>query len=366
MQPEQGQGPQPPGGGLASPRFGQAVTSAAGANAAPAGADAAPADADGSAADAGRAAADAGRAAADAGRAAADAGRAAADAGRAAGGSDGMVGGSDGAAQTDRSAAPSVPGNARPSGPGSPPPAQSALPTAQSAPPTGQSVPPTGQGAPLTIQGEPLTGPKMFRLPGAIVAWWAWMIFAGFFLVDIIISGRNHTAVEIAATLVFVTGVVYACALRPRVIADPGGITVQNPLRDHRIPWGSVAGVDLKESVQVHCVKEPGATRGKVIHSWALYTQRRSRLRSELLKQGDRRRLPRSSFAPDEKTSSEAQKLSRQPAAQIMATQLDDLAQQARQRAAAAGPRVVSWAWPAVAAIVVPGIVLVLVITVFR
>jgi Bacterial PH domain len=345
MQPEQGQGPQPPGGGLASPRFGRAVTSAAGADAAPAGADGP-----------------------------------AADAGRAAGGSDGMAGGSDGAAQTDRSAAPPVPGNARPSGPGSPPPAQSAPPAAQSAPPTAQSAPPTPQsapptpqsvppavqGAPLTIQGEPLTGPKMFRLPGAIVAWWAWMIFAGFFLVDIIISGRNHNAVEIAATLVFVTGVVYACALRPRVIADPGGITVQNPLRDHRIPWGSVAGVDLKESVQVHCVKEPGATRGKVIHSWALYTQRRSRLRSELLKQGDRRRLPRSSFAPDEKTSSEAQKLSRQPAAQIMATQLDDLAQQARQRAAAAGPRVVSWAWPAVAAIVVPGIVLVIVITVFR
>jgi Bacterial PH domain len=352
MQPEQGQGPQPPGGGLASPRFGQAVTSAAGADAVPAGVDAVSAGAD---------------------AVSAGADGAAAGADGAVSGSDGMAGGSDGAAQTDRSAARSVPGNARPYGPGSPPAAESAPPTAQSAPSAAQSAPSTGQsaspavqGAPLTIQGEPLTGPKMFRLPGAIVAWWAWMIFAGFFLVDIIISGRNHTAAEIAATLVFVTGVVYACALRPRVIADPGGITVQNPLRDHRIPWGSVAAVDLKESVQVHCVKEPGATRGKVIHSWALYTQRRSRLRSELLKQGDRRRLPRSSFAPDENTSSEAQKLSRQPAAQIMATQLDDLAQQARQRGAAAGPRVVSWAWPAIAAIVVPGIVLVLVITVFR
>jgi hypothetical protein len=206
----------------------------------------------------------------------------------------------------------------------------------------------------------------MFRLPGAIVAWWAWMIFAAFFLVDIIISGRNHTAAEVAATLVFVTGVVYACALRPRVIADPGGITVRNPLRDHRIRWGSVTGVDLKESVQVHCVKEPGDKRGKVIHSWALYAQRRSRLRSELLKQGDRRRLPRSSFAPDERTSAEAQKLMHQPAAQIMATQLDDLAREARERGAPAGPRVVSWNWLAMAAIVIPGIVLVLVITVFR
>jgi len=206
----------------------------------------------------------------------------------------------------------------------------------------------------------------MFRLPGAIVAWWAWVIFAAFFLADIVITGRNHTAAEIAATLVFVTGVVYACALRPRVVADPVGITVQNPLRDHRVPWGSVTAVDLRESVQVHCVQEPGAKRGKVIHSWALYAQRRNRLRSELLSQGDRRRLPRSSFAPDEKASAEAQKLMRQSAAQIMATQLDDLAREARERGAAAGPRVVSWAWPAVAAMVIPGVVLVLVITVFR
>jgi hypothetical protein len=160
--------------------------------------------------------------------------------------------------------------------------------------------------------------------------------------------------------------VVYACALRPRVVADPGGITVMNPLRDHRIPWGSVTGVDLKESVQVHCVKEPGAKRGKVIHSWALYTQRRSRLRAEMLGKNDRRRLPRSSFGVDERASAEAQKIMRQPAAQIMATQLDDLAQEARERGAPAGPRVVSWAWPAIAAIVVPGIALVIVITVFR
>jgi len=206
----------------------------------------------------------------------------------------------------------------------------------------------------------------MFRLPGAIVAWWAWALFAAFFLGDIIITGHNHTAAEIAAALVFVTGVVYTCALRPRVIADPAGITVRNPFRDHRIPWGSVTAVDLRESVQVHCVKEPGAKRGKVIHSWALYTQRRSRLRAEMLGRGDRRRLPRSSFAGDEKMSAETQKLMRQPAAEIMATQLDDLAREARERGAAPGPRVVSWAWPAVAAIVVPGIVLVLVIAVLR
>jgi Bacterial PH domain len=254
-------------------------------------------------------------------------------------------------------------------GPASPPAADPGPPAADPAPPPpADPGPPAAGPAPRrpAESGAPLSEPRTFRLPGAIVAWWAWVILAVACLADIAFTGRNHTAVEIAATVLFVTGLVYTCALRPRVIADSAGITVRNPLRDHRIPWGSVTEVDLKDSVQVHCVPEPGAQRGKVIHSWALYHQRRSRLRSELLRQGDRRRLPRSSFAADPRMSDEAQKLLRQPAAQIMAAQLDDLAREARERGAAAGPRVVSWAWPAVAAIVGPAVLLVLVITVVR
>src|ERR1700729_109024 len=88
---------------------------------------------------------------------------------------------------------------------------------------------------------------KVFRLPGAVVAWWAWLILAVACLADVAATGRNHTAAEIAASLLLVTGVLYACALRPRVTADSSGITVMNPVRDHRIPWGSVSAVDLKE-----------------------------------------------------------------------------------------------------------------------
>jgi hypothetical protein len=205
-------------------------------------------------------------------------------------------------------------------------------------------------------------GQKMFRLPGAIFAWWAWVIFAVACLADIAFTGRNHTAAEIAMTLVFITGLVYACALRPRVVADADGVTVQNPLRDHRIPWGSVTAVDLRESVQVHCAREPGAKRAKVIHSWALYAHRRQRLRAELLAHGnDRRRLPRSSLTSYGESSDTAQK--KPSAAQLMATQLDEMARQARDRGAAAGPRVVTWPWPPAVAIAAPAIALVLVVT---
>ncbi len=244
------------------------------------------------------------------------------------------------------------------------------LPGAEAGQQAGQAAPPQAAVPGMPPQAVPpgvplLTEEKMFRLPGAVVAWWAWVIFAVACLADVAVTGRNHTAVEIAAALVLVTGLLYACALRPRVIADSSGITVMNPLRDHKIPWGSVSAVDLKESVQVHCVKEPGAKRGKIVHSWALYAQRRNRLRAELISQGDRRRVPRTSLGASERAT-EAEKISRQPAAQIMASQLDELARDARARGAAAGPRVVSWAWPAAAAILAPAILLVLVITVFR
>jgi Bacterial PH domain len=231
--------------------------------------------------------------------------------------------------------------------------------------PAGPPAPQLAATATTAMAGTAPAEVKTFRLPGALVAWWAWLLLAVACLADVTATGRNHTGAEIVATLVLITGVLYACALRPRVLADSFGITVMNPVRDHRIPWGSVAAVDLRESVQVHCVKEPGAKRGKVIHSWALYAQRRGKLRNELLKQNDRRRLPRSAFDGNERAG-EAQQISRQPAAQIMAAQLEDMVKEARNRGAAAGPRVAGWAWQPAAAILLPAILLVLVITVFR
>jgi Bacterial PH domain len=250
----------------------------------------------------------------------------------------------------------------QPAGQAMPPPGG----TAQTGPqPAGPSVPQPAAKADapgLSRPGEQ----KMFRLPGALVAWWAWVIFAVACLLDIMVSGHNHLAAEIAVTLFFITGVVYACALWPRVVTDSAAITVRNPLRDHRIPWGSVSAVDLRESVQVHCVREPGAKRGKVIYSWALYAHRRNRLRQELLAQGDRRRLPRSALTSYGMPEDAAQKITKQSAAKLMATQLDEMAREARERGAAAGPRVVRWSWQPALAIVVPAVALVLVITVFR
>jgi hypothetical protein len=219
--------------------------------------------------------------------------------------------------------------------------------------------------SPPGATGAPVIEPKVFRLPGAIVAWWGWAVIAVACLGDIAFTGRNHTGAEVASTVLLVTGVVYACALRPRVVAGPSGITVQNPFRDHLVPWGSVVHVDLAESVQVHCEREPGAKRAKVIHSWALYAQRRQRLRSELLKQGDRRRLPRS-VVSSSYAGPEAEAIQKQVTAKIMAEQLDQLVRDAQRQGAPAGPRVVTWAWPSAAAIAAAAVLLTLVLTVLH
>ena len=162
-------------------------------------------------------------------------------------------------------------------------------------------------------------------------------------------------------TLVFITGLVYACALRPRVVTDSAAITVRNPLRDHRIPWGSVAAVDLRESVQVHCVREPGAKRGKIIYSWALYAHRRNRLRQQLLAQGDRRRLPRSALdvlRHDGRHGREDREAER---GRDHGHAAGRDGQGGTRAGRGRGPRAARWSWQPALAIVAPAIALVLV-----
>jgi Bacterial PH domain len=229
----------------------------------------------------------------------------------------------------------------------------------------------TADGAPVT-EGDAAAPakPKRFRLPGAVVVWWIWVVFAAANLIDLAVDGRNHTGALIALTLVLITGLVYACALRPRVETDASGLTMHNPLRDHRVPWGAVTRVDLRESVQVHCAAETPGGKEKILYSWALFAPRRARYRSF---RGSQSGYPRSrspigsrygpsSTAPGYgKLPQEAKELQKQNTAQIMANELDGLARQARERGAAAGPRVVTWAWQPLAAIIIPALALALV-----
>jgi hypothetical protein len=211
---------------------------------------------------------------------------------------------------------------------------------------------------------------KTFRLPGAVVIWWIWVVFAAANIIDLAVDGRDHTGALITVALVLITGLVYACALRPRIVTDAEGLTMQNPFRDHRVPWGSVVRVDLRESVQVH-LAAVGGKKEKILYSWALFAPRRARYRSFRGGQNFSAR-PRSPFGMRYASSStsasgygkmpqEAAELQKQNTAQIIANELDGLARQARERGVPGGPQVVTWPWRPLAAVLIPAIALILV-----
>src|ERR1700684_998835 len=104
---------------------------------------------------------------------------------------------------------------------------------------------------------------EVFRSPSAVAIWWLWVLFAVGNLVDLAVQGRDHLSVVAAFILLFVTGVVYVTARRPRVIADAAGMTIVNPVGDHRIGWAAVAAADATELLRVRCEWPDGDRTGR-------------------------------------------------------------------------------------------------------
>lgn len=138
---------------------------------------------------------------------------------------------------------------------------------------------------------------QTFRSPTAPVVWVVWLLFAAANWVDLAIQGRDHFSTVAAAVLLLATGFAYVTTQRPRIIADKAGITVRNPLRDHRIGWAGVTKVDLADLLRVHCDWAPDGPgqHTKVISAWAVPYSRRRKLSAEAkARRGPRPR--RSSF----------------------------------------------------------------------
>jgi Bacterial PH domain len=193
-----------------------------------------------------------------------------------------------------------------------------------------------------------------------VVFWWGWTVVAVLSLGDLAVQGHNRAAVQPALVVLTITGLVYACAFRPRVIADPDGITVQNPLRDYRVPWGVVSGVFLGDSVEFQCSR-PVPMGDKTIYSWALYGSRRNRARAGLRT----RRWDQSAGSRPRgyaRMPSEAQEALKQIPAEVMARELSRMSEQARPAGAADGVLSARWAWESLAVILIPAAALVLAI----
>ncbi len=140
----------------------------------------------------------------------------------------------------------------------------------------------------MTAQKSP-DKPQVFRSPTAVIVWIVWLLFAVGNWIDLAARGRDHASVVAAAILLLATGAAYVAAQRPRIIADSGGLTIRNPLRDHRVGWADVAKVDLADLLRVHCewggpadAASGGPAQRKVISAWAVHYSRRRQVAAEL------------------------------------------------------------------------------------
>ena len=120
---------------------------------------------------------------------------------------------------------------------------------------------------------------QTYRSATAVLVWVVWLLFAVGNWIDLAVQGRDHTSAIAAAILLLVTGIAYDTAQRPRIISDEAGVTVRNPLRDHQVGWASVTNVDLTDLLRVHCAT--GGERPRVISSWAILYSRRRQFAAE-------------------------------------------------------------------------------------
>jgi hypothetical protein len=255
---------------------------------------------------------------------------------------------------------------------------------------------------PARITAQPVReDQEVLRLAGPVVLWWVWVAFVAANVVDFAIQGLSSArfGAVVSAVLLFVTGLAYTLALRPRVIADGAGLTVVNPFRTHRVPWRVIESVDTGEWLRVRYAAPdgtPDGTRGggtpngtgtRTLHCWALYVSARARRKMARGTPGARggfgfnraSRVAESmggyATEANSRLPEEARYLASLPVAKAMASRLDTRATKERARRSRqgqspdqdgrapdqAGQATATWDWPSVAAVVIPAVVLIVV-----
>jgi hypothetical protein len=242
------------------------------------------------------------------------------------------------------------------------------VPPGTPAPPAPGQLPGSGRFRSAWKTGE--DGRTTFQLVPPLVLFWIWTAFAAANVADLAIESHDWLALQISIGLVLATGLMFACAFRPKIITDDEGLTVRNPFLDHIVPWGLVSGIYIGDSVEIGYHRPP-PKKEKTVYSWALYSPRRARAKAELrMARGPRRQQQdawraRKRFEVDTRAlgraPQEAKDIANLHASHIMATELAKRCQAARggQSAEGAVPsfteRVRNTAdWPAVLAAVVP------------
>ncbi len=267
---------------------------------------------------------------------------------------------------------------------------------------------------------------EVFRLAPPLILWWVWVAFAVANVADFVLQGASaRFSIVVSAILLTITGLVYALALRPRVIAEAAGLKIVNPFRDYQVPWAAILAVDTGEWVRVHyapaetaAARPPGppsppdgarpasSAASEAISCWALYLSARTKRRAAraaragapgapgaagrpgYARAASRPRprgiLPRGyrsamsdmlavsgqepGYAENSRLPADARYLASLPSAKAVAVRLDSQAARERSRrdpGILVAPVTARWAWPPAAAVALPALMLLIVAVAF-
>jgi hypothetical protein len=198
---------------------------------------------------------------------------------------------------------------------------------------------------------------EVFRLTSPVVVWWIWLAFAVFNVVDLAVQASARFALVVGLVVATITGVAYACGLRPRVVADGRGLAIANPIRDFGVPWSAIREVDVRDWVRFVCTATPGDSRTRVLESWALFATARVKRNYTQRARDYTAKTPATNRMPDE-----ARRLMHQPAVVVIANRIEQRARAEQAAGAPEAPVTARWAWFSIATMVVPAVALVIVL----
>lgn len=204
------------------------------------------------------------------------------------------------------------------------------------------------------------------RSTGGRVAAYAWLVFAALNIADLVfgITGdADHSLMTlgIGVVLLLGCGVAYAVGLRPAIIGDDEAVTVRNPLREVRVPWGAVRAIQGGNAVTVRFTGPEGTELET--RAWVHQTSPRAQAKAEARARKEESKTPGIDLRGRTPAVYAAQRLN-----EILDRQRPKTRSGAPDKAAAAKAEsegkepargTVRWSFPAVASLAVPGAVLV-------
>ncbi|NLT53556.1 MAG: PH domain-containing protein [Actinomycetales bacterium] len=90
----------------------------------------------------------------------------------------------------------------------------------------------------------------------------AYLAFACWWLVAVLVDGSGEDLLGVAPWLLLVGVLVHAVLWRPVVIVDDDGVELRNVVRDVRVPWSELTEVETRYALTL-------VTRGGRFRSWA-------------------------------------------------------------------------------------------------